>query len=397
MKEKLVIKNFGPIKSVELELGRFNVLIGENATGKSTVAKVLAVCRYFSYLLSGEAFGNGLEAWGLVESALDFNEGSIVKYQCSDYRFEAHYIKEDSHDENGEKDGEFFNWNISLKPISEIFANLLSELEKINPILVSGYDFSALKWIPPSSFFENDVKEVMDNPFYLQPERGLQSIFSIGKNSINNLSDSLFNQLAEIEQISRRFKKDTFIEPLDVYYKNVNGQGFVRKEGSTEFYSMYNSASGYKSTIPIVLVLKKYIEEERRKRTFIIEEPELNLFPIVQNKLMQYLVDKTMNYGNMMLLTTHSPYILTSLNNMMYAYELGQKKENAVGAVMDKKYWLNPNEVSAYRMLEDGTCRDIMDKSDEGILLIKAEELDEISGVLNEQFDALINIELSSE
>ncbi len=42
MKEKLIIKNFGPIESVELKLGRFNVLIGENSTGKSTVAKVLA-------------------------------------------------------------------------------------------------------------------------------------------------------------------------------------------------------------------------------------------------------------------------------------------------------------------------------------------------------------------
>ncbi|HEX8677413.1 MAG TPA: AAA family ATPase, partial [Segetibacter sp.] len=50
MKEKLVIKNFGPIENVELELRRFNVLIGENSTGKSTVAKVLV--SIYSYLES---------------------------------------------------------------------------------------------------------------------------------------------------------------------------------------------------------------------------------------------------------------------------------------------------------------------------------------------------------
>ncbi|MEO7801731.1 MAG: AAA family ATPase, partial [Ginsengibacter sp.] len=41
MKEKLIIKNFGPIKSVEIELRMFNVLIGDQGTGKSTIAKVL--------------------------------------------------------------------------------------------------------------------------------------------------------------------------------------------------------------------------------------------------------------------------------------------------------------------------------------------------------------------
>ena len=51
MKEKLIIKNFGPIKSVDLDLGKITVLIGDQATGKSTVAKVLSICRYFSYIV----------------------------------------------------------------------------------------------------------------------------------------------------------------------------------------------------------------------------------------------------------------------------------------------------------------------------------------------------------
>ena len=51
LKEKLIIQNFGPIKHIELDLGIVNVLIGEQATGKSTVAKLLAVCRYFSFII----------------------------------------------------------------------------------------------------------------------------------------------------------------------------------------------------------------------------------------------------------------------------------------------------------------------------------------------------------
>ena len=40
LEEKLIIRNFGPISGVELNLRRVNVLIGDPGTGKSTVAKV---------------------------------------------------------------------------------------------------------------------------------------------------------------------------------------------------------------------------------------------------------------------------------------------------------------------------------------------------------------------
>ena len=75
MSEKLIIRNFGPIKDIELELKKFNVIIGENATGKSIVAKVLAVCKYFSYIKgtnvieaqNRSCFLGGLVSWGLEE------------------------------------------------------------------------------------------------------------------------------------------------------------------------------------------------------------------------------------------------------------------------------------------------------------------------------------------
>ena len=56
--------------------------------------------------------------------------------------------------------------------------------------------------------------------FYIPTERGLQSIFSLGKNSIQNLSDSLFVQFAKLDQISKSFiEKEIEIEPLNIYFK----------------------------------------------------------------------------------------------------------------------------------------------------------------------------------
>ncbi len=398
MKEKLIIKNFGPIKDVELELGRFNVLIGENGTGKSTVAKVLAVCRDFSYFVADpsnfyedyDPFSPGLNAWGLSGYA---NENTFIFYDCNHYSFTSKaklVVKEGyDHEQNEITEYSFIKFEIKRNDKSNQFKFLISELNKIAP---SDDIVASISWRIPTSFIQKDVAAVLDNPFYVPTQRGLQSLFSLGKNSIQNLSDALFNQLAELDSIARLFKRETIIEPLGIVYKNINGHGYIRKERDNDFYSLFNAASGYQSTIPIVLLVKYYAEIKKKIKTFIIEEPELNLFPLAQNKLMQFLVDKTMNYGNSMLLTTHSPYILTAANNLLYAFKVGQNNEEEINEIIDKKYWLDPNEVCAYRLLEDGTARNILDSE---LSMIDPGELDEVSRSINEIWDKIADVEFS--
>ena len=42
MINEILIKNFKSVDELTLELGRFNVLIGENGSGKSTLLKIIA-------------------------------------------------------------------------------------------------------------------------------------------------------------------------------------------------------------------------------------------------------------------------------------------------------------------------------------------------------------------
>lgn len=392
MSEKLIIKNFGPIKSVELELGRFNVLIGEQATGKSTVAKVLAVCRYFSYIFGNSEvysqfttnfpFLTGLEAWGLVE---ELKDESSIYYECIHYSF----FFEKSLGEVPHFRGLVSRTISKLKSLSPQFTNLLPE--RYNDQVGNG------SWFFERSFYQNEVAKVMDNPFYLPTERGLQSIFSLGKSSIQNISDSLFNQFARLDQIARSFKNDTLIKPLDITYKNVDGKGFIRKNNDDKYYSLYNAASGYQSTIPVVLSFENYIYKKKNK-TFIVEEPELNLFPGAQHELIKYLVDKTLNYGNTVLITTHSPYILTSLNNLIQAHLTGSKRgrKQKTAEIISQQYWLNNKDVSAYMLKYDEEAKGIVHENildEDG--LIKAEKIDGVSRTLNEEFDKLLNIEFA--
>lgn len=396
MKEKLVIRNFGPIKSVEFELSRFNVFIGEQGTGKSTVAKLLAVCRYFSYIIWGKIevvtkekinsqFSIGLEDWELLDY---LKEDSYISYQCEHYNLTCEYSPIIIKDGIEESEKRFFNCFLIL--LSDEFTNLVNEYENI---IRSGDNQIGGSSIP-YSFFQNSVSEILDNPFYIPTERGLQSIYSLGKDATSNMSDLLFRYFVEMDKVNRNFKNETEIVPLNIQYKNIDGKGVIRKRGEEEFLNLHTAASGYQSTIPVVLLMEYYISIRKKAKTFIIEEPELNLFPSAQKELMQYLVDKTMNYGNTMLLTTHSPYVLASLNTMLAAYKSGLVDRQATSKVIHEKYWLSTDDISVFELLSDGTCEDIVDREEK---LIKAEKIDVISNTLNEQFEALLNIEFSEK
>ena len=94
-----------------------------------------------------------------------------------------------------------------------------------------------------------------------------------------------------------------------------------------------------------------------------------------------------------MVLTTHSPYILTALNNYIYAYQVGQKNPTEVSALIPKHLWIDPKRVSAY-FVENGTARSIMD---EELQHICAEEIDQASTLTNELYDKLLEIKIDAD
>ncbi len=397
MKEKLVIKNFGPITNVELELGRFNVLIGEQATGKTMIGKILCCCRYFSYIalddqpfFAGQSkFSIGLTQWGLKES---IKENSYIFYECSDYSLT---VSQKTFIDARDNNSKILNLTATLIPISKDFSNLLLELKKIQSTQSDDNNPDPTNRVIPTSFFLNDVAPVMNNPLFIPTERGLQSIFSLGKDSISNIDDSLFNQFAKADQIQRHFKTETIIEPLGIEYKNENGYGSFRKSGDSVWYKMGSAPSGYKTTIPIVLALKYYSEEEKRK-SLVIDEPEISLFPSAQNNLVKFIANEFNKHNGFFFITTHSPYILTSLNNLIYAYQVGQKNKDKVNEIIEEKYWINPKDISAYILKFDAETNGVVQESlldKEG--LIKAEKIDSVSAALNTDFSAIMDIELN--
>lgn len=371
MSETLIIKNFGPIKDIELDLKKFNVLIGEQATGKSTVAKVLCMCRDFSYIINYSAdedspyngfFTSGLRQWGINDYV---QEQTIITYSNESYKFEF-------------KKGPP---RYTITPISDEVKDLLGKSKQAEyKALATGY--------LAEEIYRFNVKNEKNSPFYFPTERGLQSLFSLGQEATSKLTNSLYKQLSKIHTASTMFTKETKIEPLDIYYKNINGEGWIRKKEEKSFHRLSNSASGYQSAIPIFLTIKYYTEIEEISKTFIVEEPEINLFPSTQKKLVEFFIENINENGHSFIIPTHSPYFLSSINDYLLAYKKGQENKNATARIIPQKYWLHPDDISCYQ-LKNGTAESIIDEKSG---LINDNVIDEVSDDINDEFDRLLDV-----
>lgn len=129
---------------------------------------------------------------------------------------------------------------------------------------------------------------------------------------------------------------------------------------------------------------------QENKLLRIVEEPEAHLFPEAQMAAIQLLVLmlNSTSSGHL-ILTTHSPYTLTVINNLIYAAKVGAQHPEEVDSVIQKELWLPSENVSAY-MLQNGEACDIMDKD---LGEIKAEQIDGISNVINQQYDQLLQFD----
>lgn len=191
------------------------------------------------------------------------------------------------------------------------------------------------------------------------------------------------------------------ISTLDIPFLNIkylyeNGMAQVLS-GNTKSLDLARSASGYQSIIPLLLV----IEHQRHQGPcfFIIEEPELNLYPTAQKDLIYALVgglnpDAEYQDKAEWVITTHSPYVLSSLNTLMLAHKVAQRSDELraeVEKVIPARCWINPDEFAAY-YVDNGTVRSIIS---EKTGLIADNELDDVSEDLADEQDKLFALSRS--
>lgn len=118
-----------------------------------------------------------------------------------------------------------------------------------------------------------------------------------------------------------------------------------------------------------------------------LEEPEENLFPLTQRDLVNALIEMINGERkHNLFITTHSPYIMASFNNLIQAGDVlseDKTKKEALEEIIPLSLALNYEEISAYA-IKEGFMHTIMDDE---MKLISPTELDAVSDEISIQFE----------
>ncbi len=160
----------------------------------------------------------------------------------------------------------------------------------------------------------------------------------------------------------------------------LGGQEIMVDVGNGLNIDLYNASSSIKQLAPLLLYLRY---RAAKGDLLIIDEPEMNLHPESQAKLLEVLA-MLVNEGVYVLLTTHSPYILSHLNNLAQAEDVSAaaKKRQAKSLYLnDSAALLSMDQISAYEM-RDNQLHSLKDP-DYGI---RWDTLSDVSGELQQKF-----------
>ena len=177
--------------------------------------------------------------------------------------------------------------------------------------------------------------------------------------------------------IDKKFKYKREGKTSYIYHNNI------------EKVDLLESASGLQSIIPILLLVEYSKSlKEKYNFNFVVEEPELNLYPKAQHELIKYLVKNCLFDRKNLILTTHSPFVLASLNNLLLAYDKGQKHPKEVNKIIKEESWLDPKNFIAYE-LKNGKAKKIMNDK---LGQISENMIDGVSDTFADEFDKLLDL-----
>lgn len=415
--EQIKIKNFGGIEDLLIELNKVNLFIGRQASGKSITAKLI----YFFKGITREFFDSALAE----KSKLQLENKLLQK-------FEEYFPNDTWPSKNFEIIYTVNGNNISIRKeksklkieFSETYVKLFNYSKKI---IKSDKD----KFKPEDQFeiYRPNYKVNEKYMTLVQKELGDASSFKplfipAGRSFFANLQSSIFSFLSNNKAM------DPFIVEFGSFYENIKplasrmpmgrddkhlntladnlifeilGSKYLREKNKDYLIhadkrkiNVSFTSSGQQETLPLILILKALLRINfiGNGSSLFIEEPEAHLFPAAQKKVIE-LMGLTFNNAknnSQLIVTTHSPYVLTSINNLIQASivanSVTEKQKLEVFKVVPKELMINEKYLNAYAF-KDGTAVSIVDKETG---LIYSKYLDSVSEEISIEFDKLLNI-----
>lgn len=388
----LIIRNFGPISEIDINLKRVNVIIGPQSSGKSTVLKVACFCDWMErqieisqdpdYYCNHSFFVKNLVTFHKLEGFMQ--ENTYISYANDALSFEYDAQKGNCKFSWGRGNR---RWNYKRTKIAYIPSerNLVAAIPN---------------WYQVSMENNNILDFMKEWEFARKTFKNKENIIGLPfayKYNTTNKTDNIIMPNGQELNLTNASSGLQSLTPLYIMIKYLTGGFYKEKHIKVEDSMLRDSLEQ--------IVTKEcgaMTKEKQQKivdnimtpyRTdMYIEEPEAHIFPSTQKDFVYSLVSllngKT---RHSCVIATHSPYIMTSFNNLIQAGQIAKESDEKTQKVKERfttRQLLRYDDVAAFSM-HDGQATSILDKE---YGLISADALDAASQDISDDFNFLINI-----
>lgn len=287
--ESLTVENFGPIKSVDVNFGDLNILIGPQASGKSLFLElfkliqdkycVMDILRKYNYILSKSDANRTLDYY--------FGEGlhslfsKETKIKCSGKRFAIEELFKANKDKSKVKDTVFY------VPAQRILS------------ISDGR---------PKNFMEFDASA----PFVLKNFSETLRVFIQG--GLGN-PDVIFPMRNRLKGAVKKSIDMSIFHGAKVVIDQSSGQRKMKLNVGESSLPFMTWSAGQKEFMPLLLAMyclsgpPTSVINKNDYKWVVIEEPEMGLHPrAIQTVILEII--ELMQAGYKVILSTHSPTVL---------------------------------------------------------------------------------------
>ncbi len=366
MKESIHIQNFGPLRDVRIDdIKPLTVLIGDSASGKSALMKVIAFMRYM------------------------YKKGNVRAY-----------LKKANIDAPPIRSQPFFK--DELEPMVSLDTEIAYTVHMDSGLIYT------VEYNPNENRLTVDYNSVNEDlvffkESYVSETRSIIPLWSLrgARFPGTNLGYYFNETFRDFSEATDRIKEqalDYIGMKMEVKTEPTRKHFLISsKDGSNKYFELENTSSGIQTSAPLMTIVRYFAHEFSFTNAFrrsvldqlsdedisqfrpeinlqdlkkyvhlYIEEPELSLDPKTQCLFINDLIREAFYRGDNkrpddgrqlgLMFATHSPYILNHLNVLLKASYYEKASE--------RYPYINPDEIAVYQ-LHDGEVHSLVEDDEE--------------------------------
>lgn len=407
--EKIIVRNFCGIDNVEINFSKYLILIGPQSSGKSVISKLIWWARTTISSIYFEVQGGHTYRDIVRHSKEMFDEvfhsdvpdDLYIKYESGGLSIEI-----TSTSRNKLKIKFCEKLCETILDFVKYYRIKLQEVESDGPKSTSlirrdlRKQFNKIieQYSGESTLVRSAIYAPAARSFFSQVEDSLFTYLSNSRRLDPVVEDfgSYLKWVKDNHQKSKKFEAQN--EYLEKLYKDLLKGRYVRSQNEEliehpdgRTVPIAAASSGQQEIMPLCLILNDIAHSPSTPRLFIIEEPEAHLHPAAQKTIIEAIVHAAELSNGKVIVTTHSPYVLSVVNNLYLAGKVKNNDQDVGENVIESTTLqfgstIGQKKLSAYCLCNGGA----FDLIDADVDLINAEIIDDVSIMLSQDFDKLL-------